>query len=208
MAQAIIPVRIRKQGGKWTTGEAVGRMGTELLVQYQIEDGQQRERWFKKARWDAGDRRPDLERLPRWRRATCKARALTNTEIADWFAAYEGTLRGGFQCEACGLEHHTKDYTRLDTRTGETFHDPRCGLIPEAIRSARRECEEEVAKLVGPKEEVYPQRGQPGVKGFGDFDRVASGRNRARLVEVERRVAKVVPIVGLTIRSTVQIVPA
>ena len=62
-------VTFRKQGGKMIEGDAVGRMGSQLLIQYRIENGEPRERWIKSDRWQ--DLVGDFDDLPRYHRTKC-----------------------------------------------------------------------------------------------------------------------------------------
>ena len=62
------PVRFRKQGGNTITGLAIGRMGSQILIQYRVTSGEERERWLPKGRYDET---PELQELPRYKRAKC-----------------------------------------------------------------------------------------------------------------------------------------
>ena len=74
----MMSVRFKKQGGKACEGQAIGIMGSDVLISYQIENGEPRKRWLPRKRVlevEGGDER--LATLPRYRRVTCKTHDAT-----------------------------------------------------------------------------------------------------------------------------------
>jgi len=72
------PVTFRRQGGHTTDGIAIGRLGSQLLIQYRINDGSTRERWLK------ADRiitlHGNIDDLRRYKRVTLKQAAFEPVE--------------------------------------------------------------------------------------------------------------------------------
>lgn len=108
-------VHFIKQGGNEAEGEAVGRKGSQLLIQYRINDGSPRERWIPKSRIVRLD--GDIDKLPKYRTRTCPAvkfpKPLTSDEMveAGHFtiepARHEGYLdrKVAVPCSKCGRRH-------------------------------------------------------------------------------------------------------
>src|SRR5262245_22486263 len=110
MASNGIAVQFTKQGGGVITGLAVGRLGSQLLIQYRIKNGERRERWFPKSRYQTPQ--GDVSTLPQYRRAICKPIASSKpalvqlcgrgVEDAKWFGKEVKEAHGSSTCPACG----------------------------------------------------------------------------------------------------------
>jgi len=106
------PVRVsfRKQGGKMAHGIANARKGSQLRISYRITNGEARERWFPKSRYEVAV--GDIESLPRYVSRSCKGSKLpapictAPMTCADRNALYREIAK----CEACGA-HHVLDVT-------------------------------------------------------------------------------------------------
>ena len=64
-------VSFRKQGGNASNGQAIGRMGSQLLIRYRITNGEPRERWIPADRVYSEIDRDAWLALPRYRREAC-----------------------------------------------------------------------------------------------------------------------------------------
>jgi hypothetical protein len=133
-------VKVRKQGGGWVNGTAVGRMGSQLLVQYHITDGSPRERWFPKARYEfqRAEDQANISELPRYKRVTCKAERLpvplTRVQIDEKF----GKAGAGVACPRCGEARSFdtgEDGGMFDKATGEKVMEETWGRLPEGYTS-------------------------------------------------------------------------
>ena len=95
-------IRFIKQGGHEIEGEAIGRLGSKLLIQYRITSGERRERWIPKARYTlAGDSDlADLVALPRFKNLKCKGGDF------DSPLPYDNAMQTAEQnpCPSCGKE--------------------------------------------------------------------------------------------------------
>lgn len=104
-----LPVDFVKQGGKTIRGTAIGRKGKSLLISYQIESGEPRERWLTPGR--VKELHGDIDTLPRYRQVTCKALPVYGP----------GFIHGHPTCDLCGEKHGSAAAGNLDITTGETF---------------------------------------------------------------------------------------
>lgn len=100
MTSSLPTVSFRAQGNRQNqTGQVLGRMGTKLLIAYQIQSGESRERWFSASRYDLGSLSVPLEDLPRYTAPVCKAQP---TEAERWAA---GPNPRRWACPKCGGFH-------------------------------------------------------------------------------------------------------
>lgn len=89
-----------KQGGAWTYGRVTGRMNSQLRIAYTITNGEQRERWFARKRYDLDSLQGDLDTVPRFKRVRCPGVQLeTPVEYLSDAAKALAT------CDACGGKH-------------------------------------------------------------------------------------------------------
>jgi hypothetical protein len=116
-----IKVEVQIQGYReWQPGVAVGRMGTQLLVQYRTVRGREpRERWFKPDRYQM----PDIVKgfvptLTRYKRETIKA--ITFPEPVTDRAKVDALWRK--KCERCGAMLYPVHGEEIHTVIGIRSH--------------------------------------------------------------------------------------
>lgn len=102
-------LEILKQGGTWITARAIARKGSKLLAAYSITNGEARERWLPASRYR--NLEGDVETLPRYKAASCKATTLEEPVRASDFEAEHGSA-WRVTCPTCGTLHRVVNETR------------------------------------------------------------------------------------------------
>lgn len=97
-----VTVRVRKQGGGIVSGIANARKGSQLRICYIISNGEGRERWFGKSRYEVVG--GNVDELPRYVAASCKGAKLPEPVLSSEFNSE--------RCTKCGEHHKTRSETR------------------------------------------------------------------------------------------------
>lgn len=93
-----------KQGGGTIRGQVTGRMNSQLRIAYTITNGERRERWFARKRYDLESLEGDLDTVPRFKRVRCPGVQLdTPVEFCSEASMALAT------CDACGGKHDPID---------------------------------------------------------------------------------------------------
>lgn len=93
-----------KQGGATIRGRVTGRMNSQLRIAYAITNGEQRERWFSRKRYDLDSLEGDLDTVPRFKRVRCPG-----VRLAAPVEFRSEASRALDTCSACGGSHDRMD---------------------------------------------------------------------------------------------------